>query len=265
MKSVSPATLVPAVLRAAICLLIGAGCARPTDTRTASSPRILGQQVSPRRTAASAAVCMRVQQTSMFRKAERLYAKHDKAGALAALARIQPGADWTAAEREYLERQKRIVERREVRGKGPAGVGQPPARGPRSPEQADCGPRALLIVCEKLGVGANLDELRRLAGTTGTGTTMEGLAKAARANGLVAEGVQMNRAALSALDRPAIAWVGGDHYVAVLGVHDGKAEARDPNVASPTSMPVEELLRRSGGVVLRVERGKLKVESGVVR
>ncbi len=236
-------------------LLLAAGCARQGRPAAAASPP---PARSPRQVA-SAAGPNAVQRTPEYAEAARLYRKGDRAGASAALGRIKPGADWTAEEREYLERQKGIVEGR--RADGPSKVERRRSNGERrTAAEADCGPRALLIVCERLGVRAELAELRRLAGTTGVGTTLEGLAKAAKAKGLRAEGVQMNQTALASLSSPAIAWVSGDHYVAVLGGRGGEAEVRDPNAAASERWTLEELVRRSGGVVLRVEGRRSKVE-----
>lgn len=123
---------------------------------------------------------------------------------------------------------------------------------------ADCGPRALAFVCNRIGVRADLDTLRRSSGTTADGTTMEGLAKAAKRVGLEAEGIQTSREGLPGLKMPAIAWYRGSHFVAVLTVSgsgdDGKAVIRDPNVPQDETIPTEALLRRSGGYLLLVHR-----------
>ncbi|MDW8367135.1 MAG: cysteine peptidase family C39 domain-containing protein, partial [Abditibacteriales bacterium] len=62
--------------------------------------------------------------------------------------------------------------------------------------QSDCGPAALLALCQRLGVKATKEELARLAGTDATGTTMAGLAQAAQAKGLTTEGLWVDAVAL---------------------------------------------------------------------
>ena len=98
-------------------------------------------------------------------------------------------------------------------------------RTPNTGTDADCGPRALAIVCAQLKIRIDLDALRIAAGTTRDGTTMEGLAIAARTLGLKTEGVQVGRDALAQLQMPAIAWFHGNHFVAVLALNRGAGDA----------------------------------------
>ncbi len=121
-------------------------------------------------------------------------------------------------------------------------------------EQADCGPRALGFVLQKLGIPSEISRLRKSAGTTGYGTTMEGLRSASTKLGLKAEGVQMDREALLKYDGQAVAWVEGDHYIAILGRHGDSFAVRDPNLSKEETISVDEVLRRSGGVMLKISR-----------
>lgn len=127
-----------------------------------------------------------------------------------------------------------------------------------TPEQADCGPRALRIVCERLDVRASLPALRQMAGTTGQGTSMAGLASAAEKLGLKAEGMQVSREALSRIETPALAWVNQNHYVAVLSLKGDGPEAtalvHDPNQSGEQTIGQEQLLRLCGGYLLLVHR-----------
>lgn len=133
---------------------------------------------------------------------------------------------------------------------------RPPAT---NTQLADCGPRALASICEQLAVPTDLAALRKAAGTTKDGTTMEGLAAAAKSVGLKTEGVQTGRDALPHLQMPAIAWT-GNHYIAVLALHGGPGDAgsariHDPNDSNETTISQESLLRRSyGGYLLLVHR-----------
>jgi ABC-type bacteriocin/lantibiotic exporter with double-glycine peptidase domain len=123
-----------------------------------------------------------------------------------------------------------------------------------SASAADCGPRALLIICDHLGVSAHLDTLRRYAGTTGQGTSMFGLQKAAEAYGLHATGVQATGAAIEQISGPAIAWVDRNHYIAVLSVQGEKVRIHDPNQPKEELISTDDLLRRSGGYLLLISR-----------
>jgi hypothetical protein len=133
-----------------------------------------------------------------------------------------------------------------------------PAARPSTPMDADCGPRALLFVCQSLGVKTNLPALRQKAGTTWKGTTLAGLQQAARKLGLKAEGVQVSREALPDTEIPALAWVNRDHFVALLalsGVGDhATATLHDPNRPDEETISQEQLLQRCGGYLLLVHR-----------
>jgi ATP-binding cassette subfamily B protein len=104
----------------------------------------------------------------------------------------------------------------------------------------------------------SVERLRQLAGTTEQGTSLAGLAKAAKALGLQAEGVQVSRDALAQIEMPALAWVNGNHYIAALSVHGegehGTAVIHDPNAASEQTIPQEQLLRQCSGYLLLVHR-----------
>jgi ABC-type bacteriocin/lantibiotic exporter with double-glycine peptidase domain len=127
-------------------------------------------------------------------------------------------------------------------------------KSPRRPLPADCGARALAIVCENLGILADPAALAKSCGLNERGTSLAALAKAARSLGLRADGIQVDLAALNALSSPDVVWVDGNHYVALLEVSGGKATIRDPNRSGEEAVAAEELLRRSGGVLLRLER-----------
>jgi plasmid replication initiation protein len=129
---------------------------------------------------------------------------------------------------------------------------------PLSPEEADCGPRALLLLCGQLGVNTTLERLRMLAGTTGKGTSLAGLAKAAQTLGLQTQGVQVSREALPEMQTPAIAWINHAHYDTVLALQgrsdQGTATIHDPNQSHEETISQERLLRLSSGYLLLVHR-----------
>ena len=78
-----------------------------------------------------------------------------------------------------------------------------------------CGPRALRQAAVAAGIRTDLATLRRLAGTDGRGTTLAGLARAARAIGFRAEPGRANYAWASGNGGPFIAHLRNDHYVLV--------------------------------------------------
>ena len=128
----------------------------------------------------------------------------------------------------------------------------------RTPTEADCGPRALLLVCQKLGVKTDLETLRKMAGTTAEGTTMAGLQQAAQKLGLKAEGVQVSREALPDISPPALVWLHRDHYAVLTDIQgrgeEGACTVRDPNDPKEQTWPQEKLLQQSSGVLLLLHR-----------
>ena len=126
-----------------------------------------------------------------------------------------------------------------------------------------------MAVCQAEGVPVDdLQRLRQIADTDPSkgGTSLEGLVRAAKAEGFTAaEAVQMDRSAIAELSGPAIAWVDGDHYLAVLrirrtwidtvtGTAAQEAIVRDPDHEREEVMPLDTLLSRSGGVFVALGR-----------
>ena len=120
--------------------------------------------------------------------------------------------------------------------------------------QADYGPRALLLLCPSFGIHTDLATLRRQAGTTPKGTTLQGLSHAATALGLKAKGIQVDRQALAHVSLPAVVWYDGNHYIDLLAVSDEQVTIRDPNKPKEEDISTNELLGRSGGILLTLSR-----------
>ena len=70
----------------------------------------------------------------------------------------------------------------------------------------------LKMVLDRFGISATREELVRLAGIEGHGTTMLGLYRAAQAKGLSASGHRLSYEALQAAALPAIVLFNGDQY-----------------------------------------------------
>ena len=188
------------------------------------------------------------------------------------LAQLSASASLSAEQRAFVQEQRSLClhdaglpveerkeEEKKRRREEPTTSHQSPITNHQSPAtNADCGPRALLLACERLGVKASLAQLREGAGTTAGGTSLEGLATAAKRMGLKAEGVQVSRDALPDIDMPALAYVNGNHFVAVLSVQgrgeNGTARIHDPNKAEEETVSQERLLRLCSGYLLLVSR-----------
>ncbi len=204
-----------------------------------------------------------VQSDPSYREAERLYRARDFTGAQQIVDRLLAAPDISTPNRDFLLRQKAIL-RRGVTARSPANsqlsgsLDAALLRASRALNSqlppGDCGPRALAIACKKLGVNTDLAHLTQLAGTTDRGTSLEGLASAARAVGLTAEGVQVNRLAFSDTKTPAVIWLNGGHFAVLLSVTVNVARIHDPNNPREEAVSTDELFKRSGGILLKLSR-----------
>ena len=206
-----------------------------------------------------------------YKRAEKLFQEGKREESRALLAGLLKSKALLPQDREFLNRQIAIV----ASPSPPAPVRStrklvaltpPPSGGIFSPggggiaNKADCGPRALKLAADALGLKSEIGVLTRAAGTDKNGTSLEGLEKAAKSLGLKPEGVQVDRDALLQVPTPAIAWFDGNHYVALLKVSTnpvtGSSSARihDPNEGVEKTLPIEELLSRSGGIVLTLRK-----------
>jgi hypothetical protein len=90
-----------------------------------------------------------------------------------------------------------------------------------------CGPQSLYVICHLLGVKASVDELGRLAKMEKDGTSLQGLADAARTKGLAAYGTRLPLAKLRELREPVIFYA-LNHYYVLLGHCGGFAVCINP-------------------------------------
>jgi ATP-binding cassette, subfamily C, bacteriocin exporter len=97
-------------------------------------------------------------------------------------------------------------------------------------DQKDCGIACLLSVIRYYGGDTDVEQLRRLSGTSVTGTTLLGLYQAAQAMGFDAEGCEADITALLAHTKPCILHVtlegGLQHYVVYYGSTNYKGTTR---------------------------------------
>ena len=190
-----------------------------------------------------------IQSDPTFREAERLYRARDFTGAEQIVDRLLATPDISTANPDFLLRQKTILHRG---ARAPAGIHHQSTIDHQP--LGDCGPRALAIACAMLGVKTDAARLTKLAGTTDRGTSLEGLANAARAVGLKAQGVQVNRLAYSDIKTPAVIWLNGGHFAVLLSVTDKIARIHDPNNPRKEAVSADELFKRSGGILLKLSR-----------
>ena len=202
----------------------------------------------------------RIPTSPEYKQAQEAYKRHDYSAALALLGRLASRPDLSTEERDFLTRQQTLCKNAQHPEKKTAVVAASAASPalPKTAADADCGPRALAIACRKLGVAASVEQLRQAAGTTAQGSSMAGLAKAAKSVGVEAEGVQVSREALNEVETPAVAWVNQNHYVALLALSgEGEratATIHDPNDAAEKTITREQFLRLCNGYLLLLKR-----------
>lgn len=103
-------------------------------------------------------------------------------------------------------------------------------------ELAMCGPKALSKVLELLGKPSHpYQDLAKLAGTNGSGTTLEGMKAALGQLGTPAFGYELNAGDFGRLEYPVI-WLVGQHYLVAL-----RSDVRVITVFDPTSSSERQL------------------------
>ena len=256
-----------AVRRSAIvlCGLAGfSGCApSPASHVPAVAPRTSPSAVS---VAPLQATLIHVHSLPLYQEAEQACKAERYTQAAALLQRLGEQKGLTSAEITFVQQQQ-VLCLQDAGLPVPAFLNAPAAASAEtssaltsshSRADADCGPRALLLLCNRLGVKTTMSFLRQKAGTTQAGTSLAGLAVAAKAVGLKAEGVQVSREALPEVEVPAIGYVNGNHFVEVAALA-GKGESatatiHDPNAAGEETISQERLLRLCSGYLLLIKR-----------
>ena len=233
-------------------LVLLAGCHAKTAERSPTQ--------SPAH-AAAPSTASTVQQDPVYKNAVVRFSRYDYSGALTGINALLGESQYAhnSADHSFLLHQRAIC-RHAIDPRVAADdrlLSPPPVHPvsvPLTIAQADCGPRALLLLCPQFGVHASLDTLRQRAGTTTKGTTMAGLSTAAASLGLQAKGIQVDKRALAQVSLPAIAWYDSNHYVDLLSVSEEKAVIRDPNKPGEEEISTNELLGRSSGILLTLSR-----------
>ncbi|MBC7806564.1 MAG: hypothetical protein H7145_10475, partial [Akkermansiaceae bacterium] len=186
--------------------LFGTGCAAPATRSAAPPPSDVPT----------------VQRSATFAGVSAAYRSRNYGEAIKRIRSLSRNPDLSPADRLFLSRQETIC--REAISNRSGAIPEPRTEPPTvdsqpSPVVADCGPRALHLVCGELGIPASLPALTKAAGTDpGVGSNLLGLSRAAQSVGLSARGVQVDADALRRAPTPALAWVDGDHFVAVTRI-----------------------------------------------
>jgi len=99
-------------------------------------------------------------------------------------------------------------------------------------DSTDCGAACLASVIRYFGGDSGIEKIRRLSGTTQSGTTMLGLYQAARESGMEATGYEASINDIKEFDGILILHVspgpGYEHYIVSYGFHDGRFVVWDP-------------------------------------
>ena len=248
--------------------VLSAGCSRSvTPTQATSIAAASGRGTASPSVAAAPSpeqiAVAHVHTFPLYQQAETACKAQRYKQAAELLQRLATLPELTADERAFVTQQQALC-RKDAGLPAPSNAAiperKPSARAiatssaPVSTADANCGPRALLLVCQQLGIRTSVEELSRQAGTNAQGTSLEGLAIAAKAVGLKAEGVQVSREALPDQPLPAIAYVNGNHFIVVLKLEgsgdSATATIHDPNSAGEETIPQEQLLRLCSGYLL---------------
>lgn len=84
----------------------------------------------------------------------------------------------------------------------------------------DCGPQSLRVICQLFGIQTSVEELATFAATDSTGTTINGLCRAAQQKGLNATIVKWAMKELKETALPVIVFVDGNHFLVVESVEE---------------------------------------------
>ncbi len=126
--------------------------------------------------------------------------------------------------------------------------------GGRSAE-ALCGPNCLLLVCQRLGVTADIETLKSLCGyDTKSGVTMLALRDAAEAKGLHASGVKIRAEELLSLKTQCIALLLGSHFAVVSAAGTAGEVLVADSADSSVKLSMSEFEERYSGFALLIAK-----------
>lgn len=138
----------------------------------------------------------------------------------------------------------------------------------RQHDQFDCGTACLSTIIKFYGFEIETEELRKLSGTSITGTTLLGLNEAANGLGLKSEGYEGNIEELKKIKQPAILHLLIDnqllHYVVCFGYKNEKFIISDParGITEMSSEELDELWKSKRLLLFECSLETLHKESG---
>ena len=198
-----------------------------------------------------------VQTLAAYREAKAACGLSNYSKAADILSGMQKSASLSEDQKEFC-RQQQMICLGHLAPQAMAPKSLPHPLTPSSDQRNDCGPRALLIACETLGVKTSLADLTKAAGTDARGTSLAGLKRAAVGLKLKSEGLQVSREEFPLVQTPCICWTHLNHYVVVSGFaghgEGGTATVQDPNELRPRIVSQEKLLQESGGYLITLRR-----------
>jgi len=119
-----------------------------------------------------------------------------------------------------------------------------------------CGPKSLLVICQKLGVNTTLEELAILSDfKEKPGTSMLGLYQAAQKKGLYAVGMKIGVDDLAKRQVPAIAHLWDNHFVVVEATVGETLLVTDPP-NNPRAVSKDEFQNLYSGFALLISKDK---------
>lgn len=117
-----------------------------------------------------------------------------------------------------------------------------------------CGPNSLLLICQKFGTSASLEELTGLCGyEEKDGTTLLGLQNAVKAKGLQAVGMKIGIDELAAFKGSAIAHLWDNHFVVVEPGDADTIMVADPP-GEPQAVKKEDFKKAYSGFALLIAK-----------
>ncbi|MEN4018109.1 MAG: C39 family peptidase [Methanobacterium sp.] len=121
-----------------------------------------------------------------------------------------------------------------------------------------CGPAALATVLQNMGINSTEGDLKVLAGTDTSGTTMHGLSEAAKAKGLSATGMKLSVDDLKPNNIVHIILDGEGHYSVIREVSENSVYLADPSLGN-IEMSREEFSAIFTGNVLVITDPNMQV------
>ena len=154
------------IASAGVFLLLSSGCRPASPSAVTASPSAL-RTPAVRSTALSITAAKRVQSLPLYQQAQKACDKKLFSKAEALLEQLAASPDLSKDEIAFCKHERDLLLHPADPTHPPVPVSAPTHQEKQnSSASSDCGPRALLIACEKLGIKTSLSELTKAAGTS---------------------------------------------------------------------------------------------------